>query len=140
MSSLSPVNKSLQKELPLPPRVSSIHLEKGNKDGWVAIELNNYSSDITQTDVAEVFTNFQVEEFRIPDFKKFHMPLRMRLQVKGEKEAERAIRELSGKVVHGRSIGIDRLQDPRSDTNSDARNWGHTEHSHAISNKQHDAE
>jgi hypothetical protein len=73
----------------------------------VAVELSNYPPSLSRHDIYALFTGFVIA----PDFvplasKRFLYPLRMFVWVLGGKEAERAVKELNGKILCGRQICV----------------------------------
>jgi len=74
---------------------------------WVAVELSNYPPQLARGDVEELFKNFTISpDFLLPNTMRLAYPLRTFIRVAGKQEAERAVKELTGKVVAGRRIYV----------------------------------
>jgi hypothetical protein len=75
-----------------------------------AVELSNYPPTLTRHDIEVLFTGYIIGlDFVLPKSTRFAYPFRTSIWVAGEEEAERAVKELSGKVMGGRQIRVTKM-------------------------------
>jgi hypothetical protein len=73
----------------------------------IAVELSNYPPNLTRHDIQVLFKGFSIAlDFVLPTVTRFAYPFRTFVWITGQEEAERAVRELSGKVMGGRQIRL----------------------------------
>ncbi|KAF1937157.1 hypothetical protein EJ02DRAFT_506176 [Clathrospora elynae] len=78
---------------------------------WIAVELSNYPPQLTRHDVQTLFKDFSIEpDFVLPSATRFAYPLRVSVKIAGEIEAERAVKEVSGRVIGGRQIYLSMVE------------------------------
>jgi hypothetical protein len=70
------------------------------------VELSNYPPSLTEEDVWGLFSDFHIAQFQLPNHHRWTKPLRLRVDVSGAGEAERAVKELDGFVLEGRRITV----------------------------------
>lgn len=72
-----------------------------------AVELSNYPPHLTEKDVWGLFADFHIAQFKLPPaYHRLSFPLRLKIQVSGHGEAERAVREIDGFVMDGRKLTV----------------------------------
>lgn len=70
------------------------------------VELSNYPPKLTKNDILRLFAEFQIADFDVPTARSFSVPLRVNIEVAGKGEAQRAVKELSGRVIEGRRVCV----------------------------------
>lgn len=60
-------------------------------------------------DIRGVFSEFHIADFELRSARSFATPLRVRIEVAGKGEADRAVRELDGRVIEGKKLGVKRV-------------------------------
>ncbi|KAF2650707.1 hypothetical protein K491DRAFT_574788, partial [Lophiostoma macrostomum CBS 122681] len=70
------------------------------------VEVSNYPPSITEEDVWGLFSDFHIAKFQLPNHHRWNKPLRLRVDVSGAGEAERAVKELDGLVLEGRRLNV----------------------------------
>ena len=70
------------------------------------VEVSNYPPSITEEDVWGLFSDFHIAQFHLPNHHRWSKPLRLRIDVSGAGEAERAVKELDGFVLEARRISV----------------------------------
>ncbi|KAH7132600.1 hypothetical protein B0J11DRAFT_427625 [Dendryphion nanum] len=96
---------------PPPPKNVTMNMYKHNQkkfkpETWIVVELSNYPHSLTRADVYLLFSGFHIAHFTLPSVKKFYLPLRTKIHIVGQKDAERAVKELNDTVMHGREIKL----------------------------------
>lgn len=104
--------KSLSPKKPLPPApepptelpasVPCITLDPLRS----AVEVSNYPPNLTKMDIRGVFSDFHIADFDLRSARSFSTPLRVRIEVAGKGEAERAVRVLDGRVIEGKKLAV----------------------------------
>lgn len=80
----------------------------------IAVELSNYPPNLTRHDIQILFKGYSITlDFVFPTAKRFAYPFRTFIWIAGKEAAERAVRELDGKIMGGREIRLT-LVDPAS--------------------------
>jgi len=83
---------------------------KPEKVASFAVELSNYPPSLTRHDIEGLFIDYIIGlDFVLPKSTRFAYPFRTSIWIAGEKEAERAVHELSGKVMGGRQIRVTKM-------------------------------
>jgi hypothetical protein len=104
--------KSLSPKKPLPPDPAPpIELEASVPCTTLdplrtAVEVSNYPPSLTKMDIRGIFADFHITDFDLRSARSFVTPLRVRIEVAGKGEAERAVRELDGTVVEGKKLVV----------------------------------
>jgi hypothetical protein len=102
--------------IPIPVNPNSTSLQalpkkrKPEKVSSIAVELSNYPPTLTRHDIQVLFKGFTIgPDFILPNSTRFAYPFRTSIWVAGEKEADRAVQELTGKVMGGRQIRVTKV-------------------------------
>ncbi|KAF2643714.1 hypothetical protein P280DRAFT_215231 [Massarina eburnea CBS 473.64] len=74
----------------------------------VAVELSNFPPHFVKADILLLLKNFHVlEEFALPKVTRFAYPFRATIYFASPEEAERAVKDLHGTTVGGRTISVE---------------------------------
>ncbi|KAF1849529.1 uncharacterized protein K460DRAFT_331599 [Cucurbitaria berberidis CBS 394.84] len=97
--------------IPINPTSSTIQISNAARPSqnltWTAVEMSNYPPQLTRRDVHHLFKAFNISpDFTLPNTARLSYPLRTSILVAGKQEAERAAREVSGRVFGGRQIYV----------------------------------
>lgn len=104
LKALSP-GKALPPSPPRPERQSDVPCTTLDPMR-TAVEVSNYPPKLTKADIRAIFSEFRIGDFNLPSSRSFSVPLRVKIEVAGQGEAERAVKQLDGLVVEGKRIGV----------------------------------
>ncbi|KAF2123125.1 hypothetical protein BDV96DRAFT_561997 [Lophiotrema nucula] len=73
---------------------------------FMSLELSGFSSKLTADDIDTIFKDYTIANFHFPHPPNFSYPFRLQLRIVSSGEANKAVQEIDGRLVHGKRISL----------------------------------